>query len=118
MYIFIIQGFIKKEKILEYWTGYYSVVQKKIRWRNDRQVTLPQEHQNSNPKSIVICVYPTGTPLYDGKATITITTVDTFDHANFETIVKQEIPEAKANFKDPVEIEFRYTRGKFIYGSE
>lgn len=112
------QGHIKEDKILEYSTGYYSPLQNSIRWRNYQLIDLPKEYQASNPKSFVMCVYPTGNPYYKGKPTITFTTVDTKNPSDFETVVEQEIPASKANFKAYVEIEFRYRKGKYVYGSK
>lgn len=113
-----LQGYIKEDKTIEWWSGYYTPLLKAIRWMDYQQVSLPEEHQTSNPKSIVICVHPTGAPLNNGKPTITVTAVDTNDHSNFETVLKQEIPLPKANFKVPVSVEFKYKKGKYMFGSK
>lgn len=116
----MLQSYIKQD-IIEYWTGYYTLFQLKagsIRWKNYKQVPIPVEYRNSTPNSIVLCVYPTGAPYYDGKPTITLTAVDTYNTADFETLVTQDIPLPKANFKQPVQIEFKYKKGKYVYGSE
>lgn len=78
---------------------------------------LPPYFPNVNPESIVICVYPPGL-LRDSKASIALTVVDTSERSKYDTVLNVEIPISMANFKVPVEIEFRYVKGKFKYGSE
>lgn len=81
-------------------------------------MSIPPEYENVNPKSVVICIYPTGAPYYQGKPTIAITMVDTYNHSKFATVVKRGIPAKRANFDVPVEIQFEYVKGKYVYGSK
>lgn len=110
-----------KDDLLEYWTGYYTVYKigaGSIRWRNYRRVSLPAAFSKANPRSFVICIYPTNSTSYSGTPTISVTVIDTAKQTDFETVVAEAIPLKKANFKVPVEIQFSFVKGKYVYGSE
>lgn len=114
------QAFLQ-ENAVEYWTGQPGtgtsgdITPSTIKWGNKRSVALPSGFDTIDPRSVVICVYPTGAPQYLGQATVAVTVVDTFEQSRFATVVTERVPRKRANFKFPTEIHFSYVIGKYIY---
>lgn len=105
--------------LIHYWTGQWTLIGNEhgsIKWRNQKTVKIPPEFYDDNPKSVCLCVYPTGARY--NKGTITITVIDSYSLSIFKTVVIQEIPVENANFNSPVIIRFSYRKGKYVYGSE
>lgn len=71
-----------------------------------------------NPKSMVVCVFPTGSPFYHGHATVTVTAVSAVNHSRFHTVVVKEVPLANAMFEERTVLKFSYVRKEYVYGSK
>lgn len=86
-------------------------------WKNHKSVEIPPEYRK-DPQSYALCIYPTGNLHYEGSPTITLAVIDSYDHSQYDTVLEEVIPQRMAKFKRHVKIDFRYRKGKYIYGSE
>lgn len=117
------QGYLQIKDSIDYWTGFWQkiAIPPGIAWRNHKRVWAPDSLATVQPRSVVLCVHPTPghalQPRPPGTPTVTLTLVNTFNHSDVTTVIEQEIPSSEAKFVAPVEIQFSYVKGKYVYAS-
>lgn len=111
--------YVPQTNAIDYWIGSWQQSTGTIKWDNNVRTPLPKvDIETVDPRSIAVCVYPTGTPHYQGQPTVTFTIINTFDIKQYSLVLAQQVPDKMADFTVPVEIEFNYIEGKFVYASK